>query len=304
MIFNNRVEQKLGLRYFQGGTSGGNNSSKGSSTSTSGGVSQSLSGAQLTPDQLLSLYNTALPTMLSTASTASNSIPTSSALTAANTGATNAVNAINTNGLSPGEYNATERSLNNSNLSTGNLGVTNGTNTIANAMNFGGAFNSKIPLLNNAASTAAGVANAGSNALGATTGVFNPIASNATANSSISNSMYGSNSVSKNMSKGSTDSAQGGICFLTTACCKHKGLQDNCKELTVLRHFRDTYVPKVLVQEYYELAPTIEPKVRDNVFVLESIYNTVCKCVEDIEQGNKESALNRYISMVTELKQI
>lgn len=65
-----------------------------------------------------------------------------------------ALNAINLTGLSPGESNAVERSLNQTNTANGNLGLINPTNTVSNAMNFGGAFNSKIPLLNNTIATA------------------------------------------------------------------------------------------------------------------------------------------------------
>jgi len=78
---------------------------------------------------------------------------------AASRGAEQAVNAISLNGLSPGEQNAVERGLNQNNTRTGNLGINNATNMVANAMNFGGAFNSKIPLMNQAAATASGVAN-------------------------------------------------------------------------------------------------------------------------------------------------
>jgi len=61
---------------------------------------------------------------------------------------------INLNGLSPGEFNATERATNQGNTQTGNLGLGNNTNTISNAMNFGGAFNAKQGLMNNAINTA------------------------------------------------------------------------------------------------------------------------------------------------------
>lgn len=76
---------------------------------------------------------------------------------AASTGATDAINAINLGGLSPGEEAATERSLNQNNVGTGNLGNLNPTNTISNAMNFGGAFNNKIGLMNNATNAASNV---------------------------------------------------------------------------------------------------------------------------------------------------
>jgi len=87
------------------------------------------------------------------------------ALSAANQGAASAVNAINLNGLSPGEYNATERSVNQGNNATGNLGLSNNTNTLSNALNFGGAFNSKIGLMNNATNAASTAANASTNAI-------------------------------------------------------------------------------------------------------------------------------------------
>lgn len=89
---------------------------------------------------------------------------------AASKGAASAVNAINLNGLSPGENNAVERA-NNQNLSgTGNLGLNNNTNYIANALNFGGAFNSKIPLMNSAVGSASGAASTA-----ASNGGVNPV---------------------------------------------------------------------------------------------------------------------------------
>lgn len=81
---------------------------------------------------------------------------------AASKGAAEGVNAINLNGLSPGEYNSTERALNQGNSATGNLGNTNATDTITNAMNFGGAFNNKLGLLNNATNAATSAANSAS----------------------------------------------------------------------------------------------------------------------------------------------
>ena len=51
-------------------------------------------------------------------------------------------------------------------------------------------------------------------------------------------------------------------CFLTTACCQHKGLADGCDELQTLRAFRDSYMRpredlRGLVQEYCRVAPDI-----------------------------------------------
>lgn len=68
--------------------------------------------------------------------------------------ANNLLNSFNINGLSPGEYNATERAINQGGQGSGNLGLINNTNTLSNALNFGGAFNSKQALMGNAIGTA------------------------------------------------------------------------------------------------------------------------------------------------------
>jgi hypothetical protein len=90
------------------------------------------------------------------------------ALSAANRGATSAIDAINLQGLSPGEFAATERAINQGNQGTGNLGLNNNTNTIANALNFGGAFNQKLGLMNQAVGGATGAANASTAAINPT----------------------------------------------------------------------------------------------------------------------------------------
>ena len=94
--------------------------------------------------------------------------------------AANLLGAVNLNGLSPGEANAVERSNNQSLASTGNLGLTNPTNTISNALNFGGAFNSKLGLLGNALGaanqTAQSAQNSGFNPVSLALGQPNPAA--------------------------------------------------------------------------------------------------------------------------------
>jgi len=81
---------------------------------------------------------------------------------AASKGAADAVNAINLGGLSPGEAAAVERSNNQGQSATGNLGNINGTNVISNALNFGGAFNNKVALKNQAVNAATGAAGSAS----------------------------------------------------------------------------------------------------------------------------------------------
>lgn len=55
---------------------------------------------------------------------------------------------------------------------------------------------------------------------------------------------------------------QPGGCFLTTACCRARGLGDDCKELEAFRALRDGYVlglPEgpAIVADYYRHAPLI-----------------------------------------------
>lgn len=241
------------------------------------------------------------------------------ALAAANRGAVAGVNSINLNGLSPGEQNSVERSLNQSNYATGRLGIDNATNAVSNAMNFGGAFNSKLGLLNQAVGSAVNAGNASNAAfnpyaaatnasnIGNNFGLstFNPTQANGTITAPLTfgSSIFAptSSNASSQVGKSSSQGVSGGICFLTTACCEYKGLADNCEELTVLRNFRDRFVPKFLVEEYYELSKTFKNRLTKST--LDYIYKTVRECVDDIKRGANESALNKYTNMVTNVKE-
>ena len=86
-----------------------------------------------------------------------------------------------------------------------------------------------------------------------------------------------------------------GSCFLTSACCQYKGLPDDCKELTTLRRFRDTYLAstaegKALVDEIMS-----HPQKRE---ILEDIYSAVKRIMVLIEDGKEELAVTMYREMV------
>jgi len=296
-----KLNIELSTRFYSGGTSSGSTQSSQSSQATGGGLSTSTGQAQLNPSQVLTMYGQALPSILNTTNTGVANSAAAPALNAATQGAVAGVNAINLNGLSPGESNAVERSTNQANQQSGNLGVINPTNTVANALNFGGAFNSKIGLLNTATNTATGAANAANNTTSTVSSLFNPIASNANTTVSNSNSVFGNQSSSQGSGSGNQSSLNVG-CFLTTACCEYKGLPDNCEELTVLRNFRDTYVPRDMVEEYYHIAPNIVVRITGNKEALEYVWRTVKQCVDDIRNNRHECALNRYKLMVNTLK--
>ncbi|MFK8008784.1 MAG: CFI-box-CTERM domain-containing protein [Saprospiraceae bacterium] len=104
----------------------------------------------------------------------------------------------------------------------------------------------------------------------------------------------------------------GGGCYLTTACVQHRGLADDCTELTTLRLFRDTYMKpmldgKKLIQHYYKIAPQIVAKIKDapdRFERLEFIYQKlVLPSVEMIEQGKKELAMEYYAAFTLTLEE-
>jgi len=230
-------------------------------------------------------------------------------------------NAYNLGGLSPGQGNAAERSLNQTNYGTGNLGNMNGTNTISNAMNFGNAYNQEVSNAANALNASNSVAqsqnsqvNPYSVAIGAGNtnnnfGLNNMSTTQANANltlpysaaSSLGNQLAGIGAASKGSTASQSGSANGGIsCFLTTAACEFMGLPDDCLELETLRQFRDEHVPKSLVDEYYQIAPAICQKL--NKDQLAYVWVTVQQCVQHIKLKQFPEAINLYKEMVEELK--
>ena len=106
-------------------------------------------------------------------------------------------------------------------------------------------------------------------------------------------------------------SSSGG-CYLTTACVEHRGLPDDCMELTTLRGFRDGYMSgfdqgKKDIEKYYRTAPEIVERINkstDASEVYEKLYSDVIvPCVHLIQEGNNEGAHEMYRSMVKDLEE-
>lgn len=99
-----------------------------------------------------------------------------------------------------------------------------------------------------------------------------------------------------------------GSCYLTTACMNHIGdnFDDNCEELTILRWFRDNFVPKVEIANYYYIAPKVVASINkkeNNQAIYEYIYlNIVEPCVAAIKRGDYNFAFNRYRNSVLALE--
>lgn len=101
------------------------------------------------------------------------------------------------------------------------------------------------------------------------------------------------------------------LCYITTAVCESQGKPDDCRELELLRDYRDTYLlstaeGQALVEEYYDIAPTIVNRIRNSgraAEVYEEIWNTyLSPCVHMIEADEKEACRETYMDMVYELK--
>lgn len=97
-----------------------------------------------------------------------------------------------------------------------------------------------------------------------------------------------------------------GGCFLTTACCEHKGLPDDCYELTTLRSLRDHYMKQSvfgngLIKIYYETAPAIIEKInkldrKDEIY--NEIYSKIVYIVDLIETKKYDDAVCEYVRMM------
>ena len=100
-------------------------------------------------------------------------------------------------------------------------------------------------------------------------------------------------------------------CFLTSACVETKGLPDDCRELTVLRTFRDNYLKsrpdgEALICGYYHCAPAIVEKIKAShnyKAIFDQIYDKlVLPCVKMIDAGDNEGALEHYREYTLQLK--
>ncbi len=100
-------------------------------------------------------------------------------------------------------------------------------------------------------------------------------------------------------------------CYITTAACQVRGMDDDCVELNILRDYRDTYMMskpdgEKLIREYYDVAPSIIKHINvrpDAKQVYDEIWEDyIAPCIEDIREGKMEECLDLYIDMVYRMK--
>ena len=125
----------------------------------------------------------------------------------------------------------------------------------------------------------------------------------------------GQNTASSNQAsvQASSNSGGGGLCFITTAICESEGKADDCRELMILRKFRDEFMitdseRKKLVEEYYRIAPDIVRSIKElknSKQIFEMLKDDfIIPCILLIEKGCGECAMQRYRAMIFACKAI
>lgn len=102
-------------------------------------------------------------------------------------------------------------------------------------------------------------------------------------------------------------------CYITTAVCDYFNKPDDCYELKTLRDFRDNRLKNMpggveLIKEYYNIAPSIVANL-EKTPIKDAIYTELYKdylnpCIEYIEEEKYDYCKEKYIEMVTHLKNI
>lgn len=101
------------------------------------------------------------------------------------------------------------------------------------------------------------------------------------------------------------------LCYITTAVCENLGKGTDCYELRLLKDYRDHHLEitpegHMLVEEYYDIAPTIVKRIErqpDRHRIYQQMYEDyLLPCIRQIEQRNYDACEERYRQMVLELK--
>ncbi len=98
-------------------------------------------------------------------------------------------------------------------------------------------------------------------------------------------------------------------CFMTTACCVHKGLPDDCRELTIMRKLRDEWLKNQsfgpnLIDMYYQQAPLLVKAINESdrkEETYEKLYKDISEIADVVETGDMKLATIMYLKMVYSL---
>ncbi|MCM1122925.1 MAG: hypothetical protein NC416_10100 [Eubacterium sp.] len=101
------------------------------------------------------------------------------------------------------------------------------------------------------------------------------------------------------------------LCFVTTAVCCGLHKPQDCREITLMKRYRDEYMfrqadGEMLVREYYDIAPTIVKRIAKEASPEEKYWylweHYISRCVALVEAGQNEQCKRLYTEMMTELK--
>lgn len=123
------------------------------------------------------------------------------------------------------------------------------------------------------------------------------------------------NTFNQKIKAGTYEEIDGGfkrkLCYVTTAVCQSLGKDEACKEIRLLKDYRDTYLiaepdgPE-LIDAYYDIAPTIVNRINkcnDSDSIYEDIYTDyISPCVNYIEEDNYSDCKILYVKMMHNLK--
>lgn len=102
------------------------------------------------------------------------------------------------------------------------------------------------------------------------------------------------------------------LCFVTTAVCCGLHKPQDCREITLMKRYRDEYLfqqddGQELIREYYNIAPTIVKRIAREAAPEEKylyLWNHyISKCVAYVEQQENERCRQLYEMMMSELKE-
>lgn len=101
------------------------------------------------------------------------------------------------------------------------------------------------------------------------------------------------------------------LCYVTTAVCKSLDKPQDCKEIRLMKTYRDEYLISQtdgaqIIQEYYDIAPTIVKRIEKDGAPDEKyryLWEHYLKfCIAMIESGQYEECRKTYEQMVEELR--
>lgn len=101
------------------------------------------------------------------------------------------------------------------------------------------------------------------------------------------------------------------LCYVTTAVCKSLNKPQDCKEIRLMKKYRDEYLTDQadgaqVIREYYDIAPTIVKRI-DKEDAPDEKYRYLWEhylkfCIAMIESGQYEECRKTYEQMVEELR--